>query len=97
MRNQQLGAGILTVLTVWNLNKRRRTAAVPGTMLYYCCNVIIFMFFIGCITLVATGPLTNIATALMLDPHLGTKLKDCVIMGGNYLGELMITRSEILQ
>jgi inosine-uridine nucleoside N-ribohydrolase len=40
----------------------------------------------GNITLVAIGPLTNIAVALMLDNHFGEKLKDCVIMGGNYLG-----------
>merc|ERR1719419_1408629 len=34
-------------------------------------------------TLVATGPLTNLALALHLDPKFGENLKDCFIMGGN--------------
>jgi len=42
----------------------------------------------GSITLLSTGPLTNIAVALMLDASFGSKLKDCVMMGGNYVGEL---------
>jgi len=49
-----------------------------------------FCFFLlmtlGSITLLCTGPLTNIAVALMLDPSFGCKLKNCVIMGGNYAG-----------
>ncbi|MCP4419280.1 MAG: nucleoside hydrolase, partial [Chloroflexi bacterium] len=36
----------------------------------------------GAYTLVAIGPLTNIAVALKLDPALPTKLKRLVIMGG---------------
>jgi len=47
------------------------------------------VFISGSITLLAIGPLTNIAVALMLDPQLGSKLKECVIMGGNYLGKLV--------
>lgn len=34
------------------------------------------------LTLVATGPLTNLALALLLDPDFGRKLKQLVIMGG---------------
>lgn len=37
----------------------------------------------GEITLVAMGPLTNIALACRLDPSICSKLKDLVIMGGN--------------
>jgi len=40
----------------------------------------------GSITLLSIAPLTNIAVALMLDPSFGNKLKNCVIMGGNYMG-----------
>ena len=40
----------------------------------------------GSITLLSIAPLTNIAVALMLDPSFGNKLKNCVIMGGNYTG-----------
>ena len=42
----------------------------------------------GSITLLLTGPLTNIAVALMLDASFGSKLKDCVVMGGNYAGKV---------
>jgi len=38
------------------------------------------------ITLLCTGPLTNIAVALMLDSSFGLKLKNCVMMGGKYIG-----------
>jgi len=40
----------------------------------------------GSITLLSIAPLTNIAVALMLDPSFGNKLKNCVMMGGNYVG-----------
>lgn len=36
----------------------------------------------GEITLVTLGPLTNVATALLLDPSLARKLAGCVVMGG---------------
>lgn len=36
----------------------------------------------GELTLVATGPLTNLALALRLEPRLPTLLRDCIIMGG---------------
>ena len=35
------------------------------------------------IMLVTLGPLTNIATALLLDPAISAKVKRCVVMGGN--------------
>lgn len=41
----------------------------------------------GEITLVALAPLTNIAVALELDPSVGSKLKDAVILGGNILAQ----------
>ena len=37
----------------------------------------------GEITLVATAPLTNVGIALRMDPTIGTKFKEVVIMGGN--------------
>jgi purine nucleosidase len=40
----------------------------------------------GEITLVALGPLTNVAMALLLDPSLGEMVKECVIMGGTIQG-----------
>ncbi len=40
----------------------------------------------GEITLVALGPLTNIALALLLDPTLALKVKECIIMGGTAQG-----------
>ena len=45
------------------------------------------LVFVDEITLIATGPLTNIALALRLDPKFGTKLKQCIIMGGNTKGK----------
>lgn len=47
----------------------------------------------GKLTLVCLAPLTNIALAIRLDPDFGKKLKDCVIMGGNYKGKGNITAS----
>ena len=38
--------------------------------------------FNGEITLVTLGPLTNVATALLRDPSLASKVERCVIMGG---------------
>jgi purine nucleosidase len=38
--------------------------------------------FSGDITLVTLGPLTNIALALLQDPSIAGKVKECVIMGG---------------
>ncbi len=38
--------------------------------------------FAGGITLVTLGPLTNVATALLRDPSLASKVERCVIMGG---------------
>ncbi|ESN91808.1 hypothetical protein HELRODRAFT_185204 [Helobdella robusta] len=36
------------------------------------------------VTLVAIGPLTNLANVLKEDPEFGTKLQETIIMGGNY-------------
>lgn len=40
----------------------------------------------GELELIAIGPLTNLAIALRLDPHLPERFKRLVIMGGAYLG-----------
>ncbi|XP_023319735.1 uncharacterized protein C1683.06c [Eurytemora carolleeae] len=45
------------------------------------------------ITLVAIGPLTNIALAMKLDPGLPTRLKEIFIMGGNTEGIGNVTAS----
>ena len=37
----------------------------------------------GLVTLVALGPLTNLAIGLLADPGLGARLASLVIMGGN--------------
>ncbi len=42
----------------------------------------------GEITLVAIGPLTNLALATKMDPEFSTKLKELVIMGGNIEGKM---------
>ena len=39
----------------------------------------------GEITVVAIGPLTNVAGALMLDPAVASAIKEIVIMGGLFL------------
>ncbi|KAM8888096.1 inosine-uridine preferring nucleoside hydrolase [Synchiropus picturatus] len=43
------------------------------------------------VTLVALGPLTNLALAVRLDPGFPEKLKDLVIMGGNIEGKGNVT------
>lgn len=40
----------------------------------------------GAITLVPIGPLTNIATALLLDPSVAVNVKEIVLMGGYFFG-----------
>ncbi|XP_030646921.1 inosine-uridine preferring nucleoside hydrolase [Chanos chanos] len=45
----------------------------------------------GQVSLVALGPLTNLALALRLDPALPDKLKDLYIMGGNMEGKGNVT------
>ncbi|OAQ69682.1 inosine uridine-preferring nucleoside hydrolase protein [Pochonia chlamydosporia 170] len=40
----------------------------------------------GQITVVAIGPLTNIALALILEPRIVTEIKELVIMGGSFFG-----------
>ncbi|KAL5011833.1 hypothetical protein ScPMuIL_010384 [Solemya velum] len=47
----------------------------------------------GEITLLCLGPLTNIATTIRMDPEFGKRLKNCVIMGGNYHGKGNVTVS----
>jgi len=41
----------------------------------------------GEVTVVALGPLTNLALALRLNPSLAHDMKELIIMGGNYKGE----------
>ena len=45
----------------------------------------------GEITLVAVGPLTNVAAALSLDRRLATSVREIVIMGGVFLGQTHAT------
>ena len=47
--------------------------------------------FSGEITLVALGPLTNLAVALRLDPSLASAVSECIIMGGTGRGPGNIT------
>ena len=47
--------------------------------------------FPGKITLLAIGPLTNLALACRIDPNFGKNFKKLVIMGGNYEGKGNIT------
>jgi purine nucleosidase len=42
----------------------------------------------GEITIVAIGPLTNVAAALVLEPRLATAVKEIVIMGGMFFGTM---------
>jgi purine nucleosidase len=42
----------------------------------------------GEITLVAIGPLTNVAAALVLEPRLASAVKEIVIMGGMFFGTM---------
>lgn len=42
----------------------------------------------GEITLVAIGPLTNVAIALLLEPRIKSEIKELVIMGGIFLGTM---------
>jgi purine nucleosidase len=47
--------------------------------------------FPGEITLVTLGPLTNIATALLVDPSIVDKVRTCVVMGGTGHGHGNVT------
>jgi purine nucleosidase len=47
--------------------------------------------FAGDITLVALGPLTNVAAALLQDPSISGEVKECVVMGGTGQGHGNIT------
>ncbi|MHC4321551.1 MAG: nucleoside hydrolase [Planctomycetota bacterium] len=47
--------------------------------------------FAGNITLVTLGPLTNLALALLQDPSIAGKVKECIIMGGTGQGRGNVT------
>ena len=51
-----------------------------------CCN-----FLTGSITLIALGPLTNVATCINVDPSFTSQLNSIMLMGGNSHGEGNIT------
>lgn len=46
----------------------------------------------GQLTLVAIGPLTNVALALMLEPRVATAVREIVVMGGVYLEQTNVGR-----
>jgi purine nucleosidase len=46
----------------------------------------------GQITIVAIGPLTNIATAMALEPRLASSVGELVVMGGIFLGQTQQSR-----
>ena len=46
----------------------------------------------GALTVVAIGPLTNLAAAVAIDPDFATNVKEIVIMGGVFLGQTNETR-----
>ena len=50
----------------------------------------------GEITLVALGPLTNVALALKIDTEFGRRLKNVTIMGGNTEGMFYSFRNFIM-
>jgi len=46
----------------------------------------------GEITIIAIGPLTNIAAALVLDPRVATAVKEIVVMGGVFQGQTNLAK-----
>lgn len=52
-----------------------------------CCQVWVQWAFSLQVSLVALGPLTNLALAVRLDPCFPQKLKELYIMGGNMEGD----------
>ncbi len=46
----------------------------------------------GVITILAIGPLTNLATAINLDPNFAANVKEIVVMGGVYMGQTSESR-----
>ena len=55
------------------------------------CHVNELCFLTGGITLVALGPLTNVAACINVDPSFTTKLNSIMLMGGNSHGEGNVT------
>ncbi|XP_014665251.1 PREDICTED: inosine-uridine preferring nucleoside hydrolase-like [Priapulus caudatus] len=78
----------------------RRRAMRIRRMLVWCnqsmpCKPLLRLsqWYRGDLTLIALGPLTNIAMAIRLDAEFGKRLKHCYIMGGNTEGQGNITTS----
>jgi purine nucleosidase len=46
----------------------------------------------GDLTIVAIGPLTNVALALLLEPRIATAVREIVVMGGAYLEQTNVAR-----
>jgi hypothetical protein len=51
--------------------------------------VFVFFLFTDEISLVALGPLTNLALAMRLDDQFASNLKELYIMGGNVEGKVV--------
>lgn len=65
--------------------------------LFSCCGALLWMIMVctclftdAQVSLIALGPLTNLALAVRLDPSLPQKLKDLYVMGGNMEGKKTI-------
>lgn len=57
--------------------------------LSYLLLLIALLNLIGEVTVLVTGPLTNIALAAHLNPKFMEQVKEIVLMGGSYLGNTL--------
>jgi purine nucleosidase len=68
-------------------------AAEDGGMRYAAAGIVRrVMAEPGELTLVAIGPLTNVALALMLEPRVASAVREIVVMGGVYLEQTNVAR-----